>query len=172
MPTAPNTDNLTILKAIVSFDLNSTGSFRDLGEVPRFELTPEIERLKYNSSRQGIRVVTKSVDVTKALKFAFRMDELVAENMALGLGGTVFTDSDGNKSFGVMSAGDIEGTIKSVGTNSVGQKLTFVGQVTFSPAGTFGLITEEWAGLDVEGDVLADASGRFGIMTVEDQTSA
>lgn len=172
MPTAPNTDNLSILKAIVSFQLNSTGQFRDLGEVPRFELTPEIERLDYFSSRQGVRVKTKSVDVQRGLKFAFRMDELVAENMALGLGGTVYTDSDGNRSFGIMSAGDIEGTIRSVGTNSVGQILTYVAQVTFSPAGTFGLITEEWAGLDAEGDVVADSDGRFGIMTVEDQTSA
>lgn len=163
MTASPSTDNYFVGKGTVSFKPDGSTAYRDLGNVSEFEVTPTVEKLDHYSSRAGIKSKDKSVIVTKSATVRIVMDEVTMENLALGMGGTVVTASDGSKSFGMLEGSAVEGSLKLTGTNDVGVKLNWVGDVSFTPSGSFNPITEEWGKIEVTGEVLVDANGKFGI---------
>ena len=172
MPASPSTDNYFIGKAIISWQADSVGDFRDVGNVPECEFSMNVNKLDHFSSRTGVRSKDKSVVIEKAATVRMVLEEITADNMALALGGTVYTDSDGNKSFGLMSDNAKEGTLKIVGTNEIGQKVSWIGEVSFAPSGSFNPISEEWGSVEATGEILVDLAGNFGIFTILEQASA
>lgn len=163
MAASPSTDNYYIGKGVVSFKADGAVDYRDLGNVSEFEVSPEIEKLDHYSSRAGIKSKDKSVIVSKSATVRMVMDEITIDNLALAFGGTIVTASDGTKSFGMLETDAVEGTLKIVGTNLVGQKLQWIGTVSFTPSGSFNPISEEWGSIEATGEVLVDINGQFGV---------
>lgn len=161
-----STENYYVGKAIISWKKSGGVSFVDLGNVPECEFSFNINKLDHFSSRAGVKSKDKSVVVEKSATVRLVLEEITAENMALALGGTVYTDSDGNKSFGLMSTNAQEGTLKIVGTNEIGAQVNWIGSVSFAPSGNFNPISDEWGSVEATGEILVDGSGNFGIFTI------
>lgn len=169
MATPPSTNNLSIFKATITFEQTGDAAPVDLGEVMRCDFTPSVERLPYFSNRSGIRKKIKEVIVEAGGTITLVMSEVVAYNLAMLVGGTITEDTvSGNDSIDILAAtSGLTGVLTVTGTNDIGTKLTAVfNVVTFFPTGTVAFITNEWAEMEVEGEVLADASGDFGTITV------
>ena len=66
---------------------NAVGGFRDIGNASSFSLTNESEKLEHQSSRGGLRVTDKEVELSRKVNFSITTDELNDENMALFFSG-------------------------------------------------------------------------------------
>lgn len=157
MPVSPSTDNYFIGKGTVTF------ATRDLGNCPSFKLTPTLTKLDHFSSRSGTKKKDKSVVTEAAVTLSMQLDEITDENLALAfMGGT---PSGGV--FSLLAVSQIEGVVAFTGTNDIGQHVAWTGSVSFIPKEGFDLISDGWAVITLEGEVLADAStGTFGTMTI------
>lgn len=161
-------DNLYIGKGVVTFQATGATTARDLGEVPEFEFTPSIETLDYFSSRAGVRQKVKSVVVQRGGTLRIVMNEFTAANLALAVGGTVTQNTALDDVIEILATNAIEGVLTFTGTNEVGRKLTAVfNKVSFPPAGSLGLISDEWGSIEINGEALADTNGDFGTIVVE-----
>lgn len=166
---AASTDNYYIGKAIISWKAEGATAYTDLGNVPECEFSFNINKLDHFSSRTGVKSKDKSVIIEKAATVRLVLEEVTAENLALALGGTVTTNSDGSKSFGMMALNAQEGSLKIVGTNEVGNMVDWVGNVSFAPSGSFNPISDEWGSVEATGEILVDGSGQFGVFTIRPQ---
>jgi len=88
MPIAPNTDNYTLGKGVVSFDQKnpSTGLYsgeRDLGNAPAFSFNIALEKLEHFSSRGGLKAKDKEIISQITPGVTFTLDEINKENMGL-----------------------------------------------------------------------------------------
>lgn len=161
-----STDNYYVGKSIISWKKTGGGAFVDLGNVSECEFSFNINKLDHFSSRAGVKSKDKSVIIEKSATVRIVMDEITAENLALALGGTVTTASDGSKSFGLMLLNAQEGDLKIDGTNQIGKQVDWIGKVSFAPTGSFSPISDEWGTVEATGEILVDGSGNFGIFTV------
>jgi hypothetical protein len=161
-----STDNLRIGKGIVSFQLGGTGSFRDLGNCPELEWTPEIEELEHFSSREGVRTRDKTVILEKKATIRMVLEEWMPENLALAFLGTV----DGvSGDISLFDQNAIQGALRYVGTNEVGPKYQLdLPNVSIIPSGTgIGFISDEWGQLELNAEVGVDSiTGSFGTIAV------
>lgn len=62
-------------------------AYRDVGNVPEFNVSLEVETLEHQSSRQGLKVVDKEVVISQKANISFQFDEINFENLALFLSG-------------------------------------------------------------------------------------
>ena len=142
-------------------------AWRDVGNVPVFEITPTIEKLEHKSSRTGIRSTDRSVVVEKGGTVRIILEEYNYENLQLALLGGDTTDGSGNSAIDVLSENSITAQVRFTGANDVGPELKILlHSVTFNPSGTFGLITEEFGQMEINGDIAVDANGSFGWMRI------
>jgi hypothetical protein len=147
-------------------------AFRELGNVPEFQITPEIETLDHESSMAGTKVTDRSVTIKKGATLRLVMEEITAENLGLAVGGAVSQNTPGQDEVDILSLGTISAKVKLVGTNDVGKKMTWLFErVDFNPSEVIDLIGEEWMQLTLAGKVLAVA-GKFGIVTFAGQSTA
>lgn len=170
MPTAPNTANLTLHGGVVSFQKNSTGSFRDLGECDTFELNlADDEKLEYLSNRTGARRVVKTVITKKSASINLRMMEIIGPNIAMAVGGTEVVNTDGTKTIGIKTNGSTTGVLRITGAVDDGNAVDWEGTVDINPSGTLNFFSAgEFMGLDVVADISADEDGAFGYITIDD----
>lgn len=162
---AASTDNYYIGKGIVSFKKTGDTGFTDLGNVPELEFSFNINKLDHFSSRAGVKSKDKSVIIEKSATVRMVMEEVTLENMALAMGGTITTATDGSKSFGMMNLNAIEGILKFTPSNQIGKQHSWEGTVSFAPSGSFNPISDEWGSVEVTGEILVDGSGNFGRWT-------
>ncbi len=88
MSLAPNTSNYLYGKGRLFFKRTGETGHLDLGNVPNFELTPEVEEQEHFSSRSGVREKDLSFVVEKKLSASLTLEEFSAENLSLAfLGG-------------------------------------------------------------------------------------
>lgn len=169
MPVSPSADNLYIGKGIVSLINITAGEtdYRDVGEVPVFELEPSGTNLDYFTNREGVKQLLKRVQTEKLLTLRMQMDEVTGPNLVIAMNGTSETDTAGNTRILLQTQSIIRCRVRFRGTNDVGMQLNFDGLVDFAPSGTFGLISEEWANATVEGEVVSE-NGSLGVITIED----
>lgn len=167
MATSPSTDNYYIGKGIVSFQKDNTGEFRDVGNVPVFDVTPNVTKLDHFSSRAGIKQKDRSVVVDQSATLAMTMDEVTAANLALAMMGAVETDTDGNSIIRAQTLSEVVGTIRFKGTNDVGVRLIFEARVSFTPSKAFTMIGDVFGQIDVTGEITAYL-GSLGVWTIED----
>ena len=155
MPAAPSIDNYYIGKGKV-FWTPDGGAERELGNVPEFEFTPEVEKLDHYSSQSGVRSKDRTVVTQKSASVRLVMEEWTPENLALALmGSTPTADVDGNMAFDVLAATEVRGAIRFAGGNDVGPRVDIaLPLVAFQPASSISPITDEWGGIEVTGDVL------------------
>ena len=165
MPAAPSIDNYYIGKGTVHWTPEG-GVERDLGNVPEFEFSPEIEKLDHYSSRQGVRSKDRSVTVEKSATLRLVMEEWSLDNLVMALMGSApEANIDGNQEFNLLAVDEVRGQIRFEGANSVGPQVTItLPLVAFTPSSSINPISDEWGSLEISGDVLI-AGGIFGTIT-------
>lgn len=160
--------NYYIGKGIIGIKLTGESVFRDVGAVPEFEFTPEIEQLEHESHREGTRVVDRTVVLRKTATVRIVMEEWVAENLALAVLGTQDTNTDGDDVINILAASTIEGELQFTGTNDIGRQVDInLLQVSFIPGSSITPISEEWGQIEITGTAYA-VNGEFGTITVRD----
>lgn len=163
---SPNTLNYFIGKGIVSFKRDGEEEFRDMGNAPTFEFTPNVTSLDHFSSRSGVKTKDRSVITETSGTAHIVLDEWTAENLAIALLGSVDTNTAGQKVINIFDSTTVGGELKLTGTNTVGPKWEYhFKRVEFIPSAALGAITDEWGQIDLTGNVLA-VGGSFGTATL------
>jgi hypothetical protein len=165
---SPNVDNLQVGKGIVSFKKTGDSEYRDLGNVSEMVITPEVETLEHFSSRQGTKKKDLVIILEQKAVVKFTMEEYTPDNFSLMVYGTVDEDAVDGPEVEIFGGSSITGALKFVGTNDVGPKITVdLYNVSFAPDGDLALISDEFNGMELTGEVLAATSGenegKFGI---------
>lgn len=151
MPASPSVDNYAVLKATTTFEATA------LGNTPEIELTPEFETLDHESSQAGVKSIDKTVVVSKKVSLRIVGDEYSEHNVRLALLAAA-TGSPIN----IYSQAEREGEIVITQTNQVGPKyVVTLPSVSFTPSGSFPLISDEFGTWEIVGNVNAVA-GVFG----------
>ncbi len=83
--TSPLVDAYYIGKGIVSVMIDPDVAYRDIGNVPTFEFTPNITTLPHFSSRYGVRAKDLEVITEKSASLNIVMDEFTYQNLMLVL---------------------------------------------------------------------------------------
>ncbi|WP_424363600.1 hypothetical protein [Methylocystis parvus] len=134
----------------------------DVGNVPKFEFTPEVEKDEHFTSRAGIKVRDKTVILSKKGSLAITFEEGTMENMEIALLGTL-SGSSPNREIEIFDAAEITCQVKCEGTNDVGpRRSAFFGHVAFQPDSAVPFISDSWAQYDLKGEVNLDGLGSFG----------
>jgi hypothetical protein len=165
MATPPNTVNYVLSQANVHFTPTGGSQFH-MGNCTRFIYSPVVDKLEHFSRMAPLRVKDKTVIRQISATIQLTLEEVVEENLAL------FFQSDPNTT-GVHAMTDLnqEGVLTLAGTNSVGNQLNFTGKVSFSPAGDFDFLKEDWTEILLNADVLID-QGSYGVITVDPGVTA
>lgn len=164
---SPDPGNYVVGKGIVSFKRDGAADFVDMGNVSEMEFTAAIEKLDHFSNRSGVKKKDKTIVISKSGTLRLVLDEWTAANLALALLGTVteLESPDGAVVIDIFDNNTVAGELKFVATNEVGPKwnLHFY-RVEFGPGKSFSPLSDEFAGLEIEGEVTARVSdGKFGI---------
>lgn len=165
--TTPDTGNYVVGKGKVSFKRSGESEFRDLGNVSEMEFTANLETLAHYSSRAGVKSKDKEIVLEKGGTLRLVMDEWQPENLALALLGTVeeLTSPAGAYSIDIFGSNAVSGELKFEATNEVGPKWDFhFLRVDFKPGKSFSPLSDEWATLEISGEVVA-VDGDFGTAT-------
>jgi hypothetical protein len=161
MATPHSTENYTVGKGVVSIAAwtgSVVGAYQDMGNCPRFEVTPNIERLEHFSSRSGYRTKDKTAITQLGYTLDFDLDELAAENIAKFLTGTL----SGGNVISAMQDVDRNYSIRLVEDNPAGPNKTWnFWKVTLSPSGALSLIGDgsAWAMMSYTAEGLSDTAG-------------
>lgn len=162
---SPNILNYFIGKGKVSFKKTGDMSFRDLGNVPVFEFTPEITKLEHFSARAGVKSKDRTVVTEKKGTIKMTMDEWSTKNLAMALLGDITVDSAGRDVIDIFSTNAVSGELLFHGTNEVGPRYEWhFLKVDFIPGSSVSPLSDEWGQLEVTGDVATTDEG-FGTVT-------
>jgi hypothetical protein len=165
MATSPDVTNYYLGKGAVYVKL-AAEAWRHVGNVPEFEVTPEIEELEHFSSMSGTRTKDRTVVIEKSMTLRILMEEFTAANLALALLGSVDTDTSGREIIDIFAVSEIRAAVKLIGANDIGQKFMWhFPEVDFLPTGSVNAITDEWGQLEVNGEVAVQSNGAFGRLT-------
>ena len=167
MATSPSVQNYHIGKGIVSFKEAGGSTFRDLGNAPSFIYTPKVTKKEHFSSREGVKTkdFTAITEVGATVKVT--LDEITPENLAaFALG-----DLTGGVITGLTKI-EYTGTLQVIGTNDIGEHVSWIGDISFVPAGDFRFITDadDFSTIELEAEVQKAADGSFGRWTIAPQT--
>ena len=168
---AADAEDIRIGKGIVSFtDDDIPANLRDLGFVPKFDITQDITTKDYISAREGIGVVAKTFITQLKGTIAFQIDSFIAENLALFALAEVQEDTDGNSTLISLSETAKEGLLSVVGTNTAGKMVDWIGKVSLRPTGTMSLITnaDDFSSIPLEASVIKTDAYGFGKFTIHD----
>jgi hypothetical protein len=169
MPASPSTANYFVGKGILSFNrLDADGlpvGVRDLGNAPAFSIGPTVEKLDHFSSRAGVKQKDLTVILSQGLNVKFTLDEITLENLALAFYGEV----SGNV-LTLLASSQVQGALKLVGTNSVGEKVQVdLWKISINATGDTPFIGDSWGQIEFEGEVISDAdnhaSSPYGTIT-------
>ena len=164
---SPDTRNYYVGKGRVYFKATGEPDYRHMGNCTSITLTPSVEKLDHFSSMEGTRKKDKSIIVEQGGQLALVLEEFTADNLRLALFGTVVEQSSGDQEIDIFAVSEIVGQLKFEGANDVGPKqFVYLNNVSIVPAGAIELITDEWGQIELEGEVLADATGKFGTWSV------
>jgi hypothetical protein len=163
---APNVLNYTVGKGLVEVLRSGDSEWVRLGNCPEFEFTPEVEKLEHFSSMEGTKTKDRTVILEKKGTLRVVMEEWTVFNLRLALlGGTVDTQSGGDEEFEIFSESSIVCQVRFIGTNDVGTKFVWhFLRVDFIPSGAINPISDEWAQMEITGEV-STSGGSFGTVT-------
>lgn len=165
---SPNIDNYFIGAGIVSWKEDGSGSYRDVGNVSKFEFTSQVTRLKHYSSRVGTRFKDEDVVTQVDATVAMALDELTGSNLAMLLLG----DQDGTAypvTIDILTKTKFKGAFRLLGTNDVGAKCQVdLPSCLITPSGALGLINAgAWGEIQLTAEVNGDiTTGSFGRIMV------
>lgn len=168
-PTAvsPNTGNYRIGKGSFWFQAEGELEYRHMGNAPESEFTPTLERLDHFSSMQGVREKDLSVVTERGGTLSITLEEWTPANMQLALMGTLDMLAVGGPTVQIFDVDQVAGALKFISANDIGPKWDFYWHnVSFIPSEAINPISEEWAPLSIEGEVLVSQTapnvGKFG----------
>jgi hypothetical protein len=152
-------------KGVVSFKPTG-GTYRDMGNAPVFEFTPETEELEHFSARLGTRTNDRTVLLSKSGTVRIVLDEWNMDNLALALLGEAGSDGSGNDQIDIFTESSINGELKFVGANDVGPKYeVIISSVSFRPSSAINFISDEFGQIELSGRASA-VDGSFGTLTL------
>lgn len=164
---AHNVEEYYIGKGIMTIKPEGETTWFDLGNVPEFEITPNVEQLEHYSSRTGVRYRDLTVIQTKSLELRVVMEEWVSFNMGLVLMGDV-TEETGppeTQTIQIMSLNKFTCGVRFQGQNEVGARWNFeFPRVDFMPSSSMNPISEEWGTMEITGQAAAQDIGS-GVMS-------
>ncbi len=168
--TSPNTDNYYVGKGIVKIKMPGDMAAVDVGNVPEFEFTANLERLDHFSSRAGIRAKDRSIVLEKGGTLRIVLEEWTARNMSMALLGLRNETNPAAVTIDILSESAIVCQVEFEGTNDVGPRWDFIfPSVEFIPSSELNLIQEDdWGQIEIEGEVLYDTeTNSFGTATAD-----
>ena len=171
MATSPDVQNYHIGKGIVSFKETAPTvavGFVDLGNAPSFVWEPTIEKLEHFSSREGVKTKDFTAVTQTGATITFTLDEITPETVRLFVLGEVGTPGVGGEiNINAFQSTEITGEIKMVGTNDIGQTVSFLGTISIIPSGAFSMITAEddFTTLELTAEVQRSEDGDYGVFT-------
>lgn len=170
---SPNVLNYAVLKGIVHFTPEG-GVRRDLGNCTQFDFEPAVETLDHFSSRTGVRSKDFSVTLEKSATVTITLDEITLKNLQMALMGGTISAGDGtteggdNAGFDIFAESEVRGVLELTGTNDVGPRYNIrLPSVSFKPGGAIPFIGDDWAAIELSGEVLA-VDGSFGRVWLQD----
>jgi len=164
--TSPSTGNLQVGKGIYEFMPTGFSEFRDMGETRECEVTLNVEELEHFTQRSGIK--SKDLIVTLQRQGTIRsiFEEFTPFNIAMWALGTVDEAAPGGATVSIMSEESITGKVRFRQRNDVGPRWNIeLFNVRYKPSASINFISDEWGGIEVEGEILfsADDDG-FGFL--------
>ena len=159
---SPNPLNYFLGKGIVKWKGVSDPAFVDVGNVPMFEITPQVTRLPHYSSRRGIRFMDLNPVISKLMTVKFHLEEFTPYNLALALMGLWTPGSPDNVD--ILIEDEVTGMLRLIGTNEIGSmKQVDLPFVNIAPSAAVQFIGETYGILEVTGEVTGDpTTGSFG----------
>lgn len=168
---SPNTGNLQVGKGYLRFKEHGQSEWRHLGNCSEVVGTPEVETLEHFSSMEGTKKKDLVIVLEQKYSLKITMEEITPQNVALMVNGEYDEAAVGGPTVEIFGATTKSGELEFVGTNDQGPKITaYWPNVSFTPSGDFGFISEEFNSMELTGDVLAgnadqgDWAGKFGQM--------
>jgi hypothetical protein len=161
---APSTDNLSIFKAIASFQLEGESGYRVLGNAPSIELSFDFDELEHFSAMEGINELDLTVTRSKSASIVMELEEMEPDNLEMMVLGTAGTGGV----IEILAVNDKTGALRVVGTNDIGVKYQWdFPRVQFRPSGALAMVGDDFASVELTGKVLK-SNGSFG--TVDEIT--
>lgn len=163
---SPDIRNYYVGKGIVEILTSEDSDWRDVGNVPVFEFSPNLTKLEHFSSRSGVKKKDRVVVTEKTATLKMTMEEWTVKNLRLALMGALSVNSAAEDEIDIFAENVISAKVKFTGNNEVGPKFQIIlNAVDFIPSSTINPISDEWGQIEVTGEVLADTAGKFGTMT-------
>lgn len=166
----PNVLDTFIGAGIVKWKGVDDDDYRDVGECEMFSTQITPTKKDYYSKRTPTRRRVRSVNTEQTMTVKIRMAEVNGDNLALNFMGTntppVSPAVYSTVAMGVTS--EVLGSLRYVGTTDIGKKCQVdLPSVNLTPDGEFDFLADDWGGLDMTGEVNADATtGEFGTILV------
>lgn len=172
---SPNVENLQVGKGIVSFKKEGDSTFRDLGNAKSMVLTPQVTTLEHFTSRTGIKTRDVLMTLEQKAEVKLVLEEITAQNLQLMVYGSVDLAAVGGPTVEIFGASQVKGSLKFVGTNDVGPKVTMIlDNVSWTPTGDLQMISDEWNNMEVIAAILPAESGarvgKFGTIQITNST--
>lgn len=165
MTASPSVKNYQIPTGIVSFRAEGESTFRDLGNVPKLTLKPNLETKEHKSSRDGARSTDRTFVISKDIDVTLSLEEVTPENLALFWLGTQTTNSATQEVIDLFTVNSIKGELKFVGTNEIGDVYdVLLNSVEFLPSDAMELIADDLISLPLTGKA-SKVAGSFGTFT-------
>lgn len=168
---SPNTGNLQVGKGYLRFKEHGQNDWRHLGNCSEVVGTPEVETLEHFSSMEGTKKKDLVVILEQKYTLKITMEEITPANVAMMVAGELDENASGGPEVEIFGATSKSGELEFTGTNDLGPQITaYWPNVSFTPDGDFGFISDEFNSMELTGDVLAgnadqgDMAGKFGIM--------
>jgi hypothetical protein len=122
---------------------------------------PTVETLDHFSAMAGVKTKDRTVTVTRSATLAMTLEEWTPENLALAFLGEVSQDSNGHTVVSGLTQDLIRGQIEAEMSNDVGPRYYLtIPSVAIKPNSELGIISDEWASFDLEGEIEA-VNGSF-----------
>jgi hypothetical protein len=166
MPDSPSVLNYFIGTGILSFDAGQTGTYRDLGNAPSFQMKPTLTKIEHNSSRDGSRSVDRTLITGQKIEVTIELEEITPANLALAFLGSASENTAGQTAIEIFTQSSVSGRLKLVGTNNVGTRFEVIlNNVEFTPDAEFDWISEEITSITLAGIATNTVGGSFGTIT-------
>jgi hypothetical protein len=168
---SPNTGNIQVGKGFLRFKEHGQSEWRHLGNCSSIVGTPEVETLEHFSSMEGTKKKDLIITLEQKYSIVIAMEEITPANVALQVGGTLDEAAVGGPEVEIFGSTSKTGELAFTGTNDQGPKIDgYWPNVSFTPSGDFGFISDEFNSMELTGEVLAGNSdqgefaGKFGIL--------
>ncbi len=133
-----------------------------VGNVPKFSLTPKLEKLQHFSSMTGVKTLDKTAFVSKQAEVEITLEEFTPENLIIALLAEATTNTSGDTLYDLFAIGSVERMVKLTGTNDFGAKMEVIlPRVFFAVDKVVDFIGDTWGSFVLTGDVLLE-NGSFG----------